>query len=225
MLVRWWIERAVKLAVGDQILDAGAGNGELVRELNAEYSPRGMNILGIEYSEEGRRLAHERKGTTLLAGSILDLPLLDETCAVSIALDVLEHVEDDAKAFSELLRVTRPGGIVIINVPAFMSLWSDWDVSLGHFRRYRKREMQLLMGQHQREIDVLYFDYINAFAFPAIYLYRKVAKVLKLKSRAEDQIPSERINNLMLDLFIEPAKKRWFHPPFGVSLFVVLKKK
>jgi SAM-dependent methyltransferase len=225
LLVRWWIERAAKLTSGDRILDAGAGNGELVRELGGEYAHRGVNVIGIEYSEEGRRLARERKGTELLAGSILDLPLLDETCAVSIALDVLEHVEDDAKAFGELLRVTQSGGLVIINVPAFMSLWSDWDVSLKHFRRYRKREMQLLIDQHSREVEILYFDYINAFAFPAIYLYRKIAKVLSFKSRAEDQIPSERVNQLMLDLFVKPAKKMWFHPPFGVSLFVVLKKR
>jgi SAM-dependent methyltransferase len=224
-LVRWWIDRAANLKSGDRVLDAGAGTGELVRELGGAYSHRGINVVGIEYSDEGRRLAHERKGTDLLAGSILDLPLLDQTCAVSIALDVLEHVEDDARALSELLRVTQSGGIVIINVPAFMSLWSDWDVSLGHFRRYRKREMQLLIDRHKRDADVLYFDYINAFAFPAIYLYRKIAKLLKFKSRAEDQIPSERVNKLMMDLFVEPAKQMWFHPPFGVSLWIVLKKK
>lgn len=225
MLVRWWIERAAKPKTGDRILDAGAGTGELVRELIGAYGHLGVNIIGIEYSEEGRRLALERKGTDLLKGSILDLPLLDQTCSVAIALDVLEHVEDDALAFAELLRVTERGGIVIINVPAFMSLWSDWDVSLGHFRRYRKRDLKRLLDRHQREIDVLYFDYINAFAFPAIYLYRKIARVLRFTSRAEDAIPSERVNKIMLDLFVEPAKRLWFHPPVGVSLFAVLKKK
>jgi SAM-dependent methyltransferase len=225
MLVRWWINRATALHPGDRILDVGAGNGELVRELGGEYSHKGIDVLGIEYSEEGRRLARERKGTDLLAGSILDIPLLDETCAVSIALDVLEHVEDDATAFCELVRVTKPGGVVIINVPAFMSLWSEWDVSLAHFRRYRKRDMQLLIDRHSREVGVLYFDYINALVFPAVFAYRMLARLLKFKTRAEDRIPSARTNKFMLDLFVGSAKKQWFHPPFGVSLWLVLKKK
>ena len=60
----------------------------------------------------------------------LDLPVETNTTSVSCALDVLEHVEDDKKALSELIiRVTKPGGIIVINVPAFMFLWSDWDVS------------------------------------------------------------------------------------------------
>lgn len=227
LLVRWWIERAAKLAPGDRIVDAGAGTGELVRELSGIYERRGISVVGIEYSEEGRRLAHERKGTELLDGSILDLPLQDSSCAVMIALDVLEHVEDDARAFSEMLRVTKPGGLIIINVPAFMSLWSDWDISLGHFRRYTK---QMFKTRVTRESDpspfeILFFDHTNVFAFPAIWLYRKLAHIIKIQSRAEDKIPSPRLNALLMKLFVGPSKALWFHPPFGVSLFVVLRKK
>ncbi|HWF43341.1 MAG TPA: class I SAM-dependent methyltransferase [Candidatus Kapabacteria bacterium] len=224
-LVRWWIERAVSFEPGDRIVDAGAGTGELVRELRGAYEHCGVNVIGIEWESEARRLSLERKGTELLAGSILDLPLLDATSKVTIALDVLEHVEDDALAFSELCRITAPGGIIIINVPAFMSLWSDWDVSLGHYRRYSRRGFERLLQLHRPEIQELYFDYANAFAFIPILMYRKIAKVLKLQNRAEDKIPSPNINNLLRRLFVEPAKRSWFHPPFGVSLFCVLRKK
>ncbi|MDP4199437.1 MAG: class I SAM-dependent methyltransferase [Bacteroidota bacterium] len=227
LLVRWWIERAAHLDAGDRILDAGAGTGELVRELGGMYEHKGISVIGIEYSAEGRRLARERKGTDLLEGSILDLPLRDESCAVTIALDVLEHVEEDARAFAEMLRITKPGGLLIINVPAFMSLWSDWDVSLGHFRRYTKRKFRDRVQAQLRPApyEVVYLDYINVFAFPAIWLYRKVARLVRLTSRAEDKIPSPRVNALMMKLFVEPSKALWFHPPFGVSLFIVLRKK
>jgi ubiquinone/menaquinone biosynthesis C-methylase UbiE len=224
-LVKYWIERAANLAGGDDIVDCGAGTGELVRELRGMFEHQGIAVIGIEYSEEARRLALERKGTVLLAGSILDLPLNDATSKVTIALDVLEHVEDDHVAFSEMLRITAPGGILIINVPAFMSLWSEWDVSLGHFRRYSKAMLYEVLAPHSAECEVLYFEYANAFAFLPILTLRKLSRLLRLRSRFEDQIPRPSINSVLLNLFVRPSQATWFHPPFGSSLFCVLKKR
>src|SRR5581483_793098 len=205
-LVQHWIDRAVEFAPGDRITDCGAGTGELVRELKGIFEYRGIGVVGIEFSEEARRLARERKGTELIAGSILNLPINDGSTAVTIALDVLEHVEDDRLAFSEMLRVTRSGGLVIINVPAFMSLWSEWDVSLGHYRRYTKALLADVLAPYRHEFDLLHFDYANAFAFVPILTLRTVQKVLRLKSRFEDRIPGPRVNKLLLDLFVGPSR-------------------
>jgi ubiquinone/menaquinone biosynthesis C-methylase UbiE len=225
VLVEHWIDRAVTLSRGDRIVDCGAGTGELVRELKERYEPKGVVLIGIEYVDEARRLARERKGTELLEGSILDLPLNDATSQVTIALDVLEHVEDDMLAFSELLRITKPGGIVIINVPAFMSLWSDWDVSLGHFRRYSKSSLQAILALHEKEFQVLHFEYENAFAFLPILMLRNLSRLFKIKSRFEDRIPSPGMNKMLLDIFVGQSKASWFRPPFGSSLFCVLRKR
>ncbi len=225
VLVEYWIDRATKLSRGDSIVDCGAGTGELVRELRSRYEAQGVSVIGIEYVEEARRLASERKGIDLIEGSILDLPLTDATSSVTIALDVLEHVENDALAFSELLRITKPGGIVIINVPAFMSLWSDWDVSLGHFRRYSKSSLQAILAVHEAEFQTMYFEYANAFAFLPILTLRKLSRLFKIKSRFEDRIPSPGMNKLLLDIFVGQSTSSWFHPPFGSSLFCVLKKR
>jgi ubiquinone/menaquinone biosynthesis C-methylase UbiE len=224
-LVEYWIERAATLSRGDRIVDCGAGTGELVKELRGNYEPRGVSVIGIEFVEEARRLAIERKGMELLAGSILDLPLKDATSQVTIALDVLEHVEDDKLAFSELMRITKPGGIIIINVPAFMSLWSEWDVSLGHFRRYSKSTFREVLAPHRNAVQVLYFDYANAFAFLPILALRKLSRLFRLKNRFEDRIPAPRMNKILLNLFVGPSQTSWFHPPFGSSLFCVLKKR
>lgn len=224
-LVKYWIERAVHLSEGDRIVDCGAGTGELVRELRGMFEHRDIAVIGIEYSEEARRLAFQRKGTSLLAGSILDLPMKDAMSKVTIALDVLEHVEDDHLAFSEMLRITAEAGILIINVPAFMSLWSQWDVSLGHFRRYSKAMLHDVLAPHSAEFEVLHFEYANAFAFLPILTLRKLSRLLRLSSRFEDQIPRPRINSVLLNLFVRPSKAMWFHPPFGSSLFCVLKKR
>jgi ubiquinone/menaquinone biosynthesis C-methylase UbiE len=225
ILTEYWIDREAKLSRGDTIVDCGAGTGELVRELKGHYDLQSISVIGIEYVEEARKLARERKGTELLEGSILDLPLKDATSQVTIALDVLEHVEDDKLAFSELLRVTKPDGIIIINVPAFMSLWSDWDVSLGHFRRYSKSSLQTMLSLHRSEFQVLHFEYENAFAFLPILLLRNTSRLFKIKSRFEDRVPSPGMNKLLLDIFVGQSKASWFHPPFGSSLFCVLRKK
>jgi ubiquinone/menaquinone biosynthesis C-methylase UbiE len=225
VLVEYWIDRAAQLSSGDSIADCGAGTGELVMELKGRYDPRGISVIGIEYVEEARRLAKERKGIDLLEGSILELPLNDATSQVTIALDVLEHVENDVLAFSELLRITKPGGIIIVNVPAFMSLWSDWDVSLGHFRRYSKSMLRAVLASHAQEFQILYFDYANAFAFLPILTLRKLSRLFKTKSRFEDRIPSPGMNQILLDIFVGQSKAAWFHAPFGSSLFCVLRKR
>jgi ubiquinone/menaquinone biosynthesis C-methylase UbiE len=225
ILTQYWIDREAKLSRGDTIVDCGAGTGELVRELKGRYERKGVSIIGIEFVEEARRLAKERKGIELLEGSILDLPQKDATSQVTIALDVLEHVEDDTLAFSEMLRITKSGGIVIINVPAFMSLWSDWDVSLGHFRRYSKSTLRAILAPHRAEFQILHFDYANAFAFLPIITLRNLSRLFKLKSRFEDRIPSPGMNKILLNIFVGQGKSSWIHPPFGSSLFCVLRKK
>jgi len=184
-------------------------------------------VIGIEYSTEARAYAHEANGLELTPGSILELPLADNAVLVACALDVLEHVEDDARGLSELVRVTKPGGIIIINVPAFKLLWSDWDVSLGHYRRYTLGMMRELLQPHlaQHSIEIVELKYINSVAFPLILAYRMFRKVVPSKSRAEDKVPSPAINSALYNLLVAPAKWRWFKAPFGVSVFAVLRKR
>lgn len=206
------------------LLDAGAGTGILVRELRAYYGEE--RIRGVEFSKDARDIAKEAYGLELQEGSILELPLEDKSIDVSIALDVLEHVERDDIALNEMLRVTKPGGHVILNVPAMPSLWSDWDVSLGHYRRYTMSTFQALLAPRlaRNEFSIVYLGYINALAFPLVYAYRKIRKLISADSRAEDTVPGPFLNSLLKSSFVVPAKQMWFKAPFGVSIFCVLKR-
>jgi ubiquinone/menaquinone biosynthesis C-methylase UbiE len=208
-----------------KVLDAGAGTGILVRELRKLFGED--RILGVEYSDDAREIAQEAYGLNLQAGSILELPLADQEVNVAIALDVLEHVERDDVALSELLRVTKPRGHLILNVPAMPSLWSDWDVSLGHFRRYTMATFKTLLGpgMQRNEFSIVYIGYINALAFPLIYAYRTFRKIVPTETRAEDKVPGPLLNKLLKASFVEPAKQPWFKAPFGVSIFCVIRKK
>jgi SAM-dependent methyltransferase len=87
-------------------------------------------------------------------------------------LNVLEHIEDDAAAISELYRVTRPGGRLLIYVPAFMLLYASMDAHVGHHRRYRLRGLRKLVAQAGFTIDrSAYFDALGFFATLVLKLF------------------------------------------------------
>ncbi|MFC7479995.1 class I SAM-dependent methyltransferase [Luedemannella flava] len=73
-----------------------------------------------------------------------------------IALDVLEHIDDDARAAAEIDRVLRPGGTLIASVPCDMRLWSPHDVALGHVRRYTRESLSTLVQSSGLVIDRLW---------------------------------------------------------------------
>jgi len=158
-------------------------------------------------------------------GSILAIPLSSNSVTHAVSLDVLEHVRNDAAALRELIRVTKRDGIILLNVPAFNILWSEWDISLGHERRYTLGSFRALLQSAGSEIHIEHLAYTNTFVFPFVFVYRLFARAFHLKSRLEDQIPSKPINRLLETLYGAPGTWQWFHPPFGVSVFAVLRKR
>ena len=218
-----WIERLSPRRELRTIVDIGAGTGALVRELHAAFG--GTRVRGIEHAEVARELARAQLGVPLEDGSVLALPVQTSESDITIALDVLEHVTPDTVAFGELVRITRPGGLILINVPAFMALWSSWDVALGHHRRYTRKSFLALLRQHEADVEIISLKYINELLFLPIWLYRVIARVLRLRSRAEDVVPPRFINALLFRLLLWPATQTWLRPPFGVSLYAVLRRK
>lgn len=225
LVFHWLKQTGYRRDTSFTLLDAGAGTGILVRDLKKMYGDE--RIIGVEYSSDAREIASDVYGLHLREGSILELPLNDQEVDVAVALDVLEHVERDDIALAEMLRVTKHGGHLIINVPAMPSLWSDWDEVLHHFRRYTLSSFKKLLGPglKRNEFAIVYLGYINAIAFPLVYAYRMFRKLVPSESRAEDKVPGPFLNSLLKASFVGPAKQPWFKAPFGVSIFCVIRKK
>jgi SAM-dependent methyltransferase len=116
-----------------RILDAGCGSGRNLAEL-----ARFGTAVGLEPSERGAEVARERGVGEVVEASIDTMPFEDASFDLVCLLDVLEHIEDDRRALRELRRVARPGGLLLITVPAYPQLWSSHDELNLHYRRYTR---------------------------------------------------------------------------------------
>lgn len=117
-------------------LDLGAAAGGNTRVLRSA----GWSCLAMDYTQVGSELAKGR-GLTAVRGDATELPLKDASLGMVVAFDVLEHIDDDKTAVSEILRCLQPGGHLLVAVPVDMRLWSDHDTAVGHVRRYEREEI------------------------------------------------------------------------------------
>jgi SAM-dependent methyltransferase len=122
------------LPAAPRILDAGCGSGRTLVEL-AGY---GGVLSGIELNTDAAQLARDRGLGEVRVGRLEELPWEDAVFDLITCLDVIEHVPDDVVALGELRRVARPGGWLLVTVPAYQALWSRHDEANHHFRRYSR---------------------------------------------------------------------------------------
>jgi SAM-dependent methyltransferase len=145
----WYRERReilsaelLRFSVPGTAVDIGAASGSGCRALAAH----GWRGIAIDLSPADVALARAH-GVEAYEGDARYLPLPPDEYDLALALNVLEHVEDDARAVAEIARVLRPGGTALVCVPCDMALWSAHDVALGRVRRYGRRALvELLEG-------------------------------------------------------------------------------
>ncbi|MCJ2178605.1 class I SAM-dependent methyltransferase [Novosphingobium album (ex Hu et al. 2023)] len=118
-----------------RVLEIGCGSGALLRE----FAQRGHLCYGVETSEEARQLAGEMLEAfpTAQIVSAIDADTPADFDLV-IACEVLEHIHEDAEALAQWVQCLRPGGRLILSVPAHMQMWGVRDVWAGHVRRYSR---------------------------------------------------------------------------------------
>jgi SAM-dependent methyltransferase len=152
--------------VGD-VLEVGAGIGETARHL---LDGRQRSWLCLE--------PDERLGTRLRAwaeaGDVAPLPTvqigttadLDPSSRFDTILyiDVLEHIEDDRAEMARAAELLAPRGALIVLSPAFQQLFSDFDRSVGHFRRYTRASLAEVMPPSVRQVRLRYLDSVGFLA-------------------------------------------------------------
>lgn len=211
-IVEYWIN--FHGATRGSLLDCGAGSGAFALAMSKSFEVHAMD----DHAESLEILKQRLPIESVVVGSCIKIPYPDDSFDVVTALDVLEHIPDDGLAVREMIRVLKPGGQFVITVPAMMALWSDWDVSLHHQRRYSKKGLLAVFAN--LPIDICYCGYINVFALPIVWLLRKIRAIgFWPYGRAEDSIPPAIVNRILQWLFVAHAKSG-IQVPFGVGLLL-----
>jgi len=214
--------RRLALPPRTRILDAGCGTGRMLDEL-ARYG----EVAGVEVNETGVELARARGHERVEVAPIEAIPFPDESFDLITCLDVVEHTPDDRRTFAELRRVTRPGGRLLVTVPAYQSLWSSHDVANEHHRRYRRRTLRdAARAAGWRPVSSTYFNSVLLPPAAAVRLVRGRGDADGADARSDLALTPPALNGaLELPLRLEATLvRRGGRLPFGLSLMAVFER-
>ena len=207
---------------GFRILEVGCGSGNVLRVLKAVAAGRG-SVEGLEVSEPAAAAARARTGLPITNGHLADLHA-PESYDIIAAFDVLEHIRDEHAALSEMRARLKPGGRLILTVPAHPGLWSAFDVASEHMRRYTSTGLPEALARAGFTVE--YLSYFMSLLFPAMWLRRNLLKAdrrdLAVVYDAEFRIVPG-INRVAYEVLRQEAHliRRGGRLPFGTSLAVI----
>ncbi|TMK42210.1 MAG: class I SAM-dependent methyltransferase [Actinobacteria bacterium] len=190
----WWyrgrrriiaeVLHSLELPPGARILDAGCGSGRNMVEL-ARFGV----VTGVEVSPASIEAARSRNVGEVVAGSLTDrLPFPDAAFDLAVSFDVLEHLDDDRAALGELRRVVRPGGQLVVTVPAYPWLWSSHDVVNHHRRRYTRPT--LIASARDAGWVPERTTHFNALLLPAAIAHRSLERLRRPRNGPTSDLES-----------------------------------
>lgn len=208
--------QTLALPAAPSILEVGCGTGgnlPLLQKFGA--------VTAVEMDAYARQQASKQNGSVILPGYLPDhlppLPAHDLVCL----FDVLEHIPDDRAALHALRSVVKPGGVLLLTVPAYQWLFGSHDSAHHHHRRYLATALQSLARQTGWQISRV--SYFNTWLLPIVMLHRFKQRILPGTGGSDASMPAPWLNRLLTTVF--SSESRWLRHhnlPCGVSIFIVL---
>jgi len=224
----WWFVGRRRLALKllrshtsvakPDVLDLGCGTGVVLRELGEWASPTGLDMSDLALG-----FCRQRSLGRLIKGDGSKLPIQDKQFDAIIGLDIFEHIEDDEAAFADAYRILRPGGILVLSVPAFRALWGPHDIALMHFRRYRASEVRQRL--EKAGFVVRRSTYSVFFLFPIVVIWRLFEKRKKGPAKASlVSVPKWMNTTLIAFQDLEAMLISAMNLPWGSSVIAVAQR-
>jgi SAM-dependent methyltransferase len=204
-----YITRLVReSADSTDLIDFGAGIGTFSKRLRTA----GYRVTCVEPDPLLRQRLQKQGFDTLKNIAAV----ADDSASFIFSLNVMEHIEDDSELIGEIRRKLKPGGVLLIYVPAFACLWTGLDEKVGHYRRYTKTSLRRLVEQEGFVIkQVRYADTLGFIAaFVCRLLNRGASAVTATTIRLYDRwlfVPSRVLDKVF---------GRWF----GKNVYVLCKR-
>ena len=210
------IERSVRLPAGARILEVGCGTGHNLPMLQRFGSVDATEIDGFARVIASKRLGHDVVDARLPALE----GVAERTYDLVAILDVLEHVDEDRAALVSMASKLRPGGRILLTVPAHPWMWSAHDEVNHHKRRYTKRTFRAAVADAGLKLELL--TYFNSLLFPVAAASRIAGRIAGNKD-SDDTLPPAPLNRLLEAIFRTEAYAigRLPFPP-GVSLAAIV---
>ena len=206
-----------------KILDAGCGTGAMLSHL----TPYGK-VFGVDISSDAIRFAMKRevRGCELIQSSLTDLPFEHEVFDLVTSFDVICCIDEHGLAFQELSRVLKPGGRMILNLPAYNPLRSEHDLAVHIKRRYTRSDVA--QEAEKAGLTVERTAHANTLLFPVAAAVRFAKKLpAKRESAAKSDLRTlpPVINHWLAQvLFVERRLLQKMDLPFGLSVMCVARK-
>jgi len=207
--------------------EVGPGAGDV----SAALCRRGLRGVGVEYSAaaaaKARALLAPEIGAgryELLEGDFTAATGLGSGFDLALSLMVIEHVEDDADFMRRLAGLVRPGGTVIVGVPARKDRWGIEDETAGHFRRYNRKDLeQLMLGSRLELVDVrsVSVPVANLAFHVSNFLVRRAGERRKLALSQRERTDTSGIRDIPFKTVFPPMFKLVLNPVTMYPFFVL----
>jgi ubiquinone/menaquinone biosynthesis C-methylase UbiE len=152
------------------ILEIGCSSGYMIQALRASF-PAALIIGADVVREPLHRLAEAMPTVPFLRFDLLECPLPDACVDAVVMLNVLEHIEDDDLALSQVRRILKSSGVLVLEVPAGPALYDSYDQALRHFRRYDSRALSAKV--RRAGYEVLRRTHLGFFLYPLFALVKR----------------------------------------------------